>query len=88
MRSYGICKMHRSGLINQDSVVNTELAPRHLQASMESTIRSLGLDAFMLVDLSQQESTFADLLFATESVTFVLQQEVRLADFLDSFNTA
>jgi hypothetical protein len=55
---------------------------------MESTIRSLGLDAFMLVDLSQQESTFADLLFATESVTFVLQHEVRLADFLDSFNTA
>jgi hypothetical protein len=55
---------------------------------MESTIRSLGLDAFMLVDLSQQESIFLDLLFATESVTLVLQQEVRLADFLDSFNTA
>lgn len=80
--------MHRSGSKNHDSVVNTELEPRHLQASIESTARSLGLETLVLVDVLQQESDLESRISMATLETLVLQQDAGLVVFFVSLNTA
>lgn len=80
--------MHRSGSKNQDSVVKTELEPRHLQASIESTARSLGLEAMILVDVLQQDPDFVARVSTATLETLVLQQDAGLVVFFVSLNTA
>ena len=80
--------MHRSGSKNQDSVVKTELEPRHLQASIESTARSLGLEAMILVDVLQQYPDLVARVSTATLETLVLQQDAGLVVFFVSLNTA
>jgi hypothetical protein len=80
--------MHRSGSKNQDSVVKTELEPRHLQASIESTARSLGLEAMILVDVLQQDPDLVARVSTATLETLVLQQDAGLVVFFVSLNTA
>jgi hypothetical protein len=90
--------MHRSGSKNQDSVVKTELAPRHLQARIESTVRSLGfetvvfktlgLETWGFFEVSQQESVCESRFFNATLETLALQPEAVLDAFFVSLNTA
>jgi hypothetical protein len=63
--SAGVCATHGVGCTNQVKVVNSELAPRHLQASIERTVRSRGVfepqdfaDLFGPSDLQSVEEAF------------------------------
>jgi len=59
-----------------------------LQASIESTARSLGLETLVLVDVLQQESDLESRISMAALEALVLQQDAGLVVFFVSLNTA
>jgi len=75
--SAGVCATHGVGCTNQVKVVNSELAPRHLHASIERTVRSRGLfdpqdlaDPFGPSDWQSVEGAFLGFLVTQQLLMF------------------